>query len=103
MNRRRTCSMTILNSLFLRNIPGGVPRSPIVPGDVPRNAILFILKWVSLIDVFSYRFNQGIKDGTSGNTPFYSKAKHFGERPPKKTIALLPQILIIYKRDIHIR
>jgi len=52
MNRRRTCSMTILNSLFVCNIPGGVP---------------FL--------------------GTS----------------PKKTIALLPQILIVYKRDIHIR
>jgi len=74
MNRRRTCSMTILNSLFLRNIPGGVPRGP----------ILFILKWVSLIDVFSYRFNQGIKDGTSGNTPFHSKGWHFGERPQKR-------------------
>ncbi len=49
-----------------------------------------------------------------GTLPFYLKRSTFANplkkyrvalwgTSPKKTIALLPQILIVYKRDIHIR
>jgi len=72
--------MTILDSIFLCNILG----------EVPRSTILFILYWFPKSIFFLIDFISIIKDGTSGNAPFHSEGRHFGERPSKKTIALLP-------------